>query len=81
MLDIKLPELLGDTSKLSHFNRRFTKIPILSGGGSFMPFVFPGFCGNVPDELPTSTSLQRGIKHHLQNGKFILGGAGVIYTR
>ena len=78
MLDIKLPELLGEDSKLSSFNRRFTKIPILSGGGSCMPFVFPGYQNDPPEDLPETTSLQRKIKELMKRGEDRLGGAGVV---
>lgn len=78
MLDPKLLEILPETSKIAFFIRHFLLRPSLDTAGvACMSFVWPGEKGDNIETLPENTSLQRGIKKMMMEGKFNFWTTGV----
>lgn len=70
-------EILGEKSKLSRFSARFIRFPVVSGGNLMHSYVFPGQrCS--PEEYVATTTLQKGVKQLLLDGKYIYETAGII---
>lgn len=75
LLDPTFKELLKPTAKIPAFGNLFTKFPSKSAGNEVFSFVFER---SMPlDQLPERTSLERAIKQHYLNGKYIHAYAGV----
>lgn len=77
MLDLKLLDVLPENSKIAQFIRHFLVRPSLDTAGiACMSFVWPGEQGSI-EELSEKTSLQRGIKRMMLDGKFNFWSTGV----
>lgn len=77
MLDLKLLDVLPAASKIAQFIRHFLVRPSLDTAGvACMSFVWPGETGSI-EELSENTSLQRGIKRMMLDGKFNFWSTGV----
>lgn len=77
ILDPQLVELLGPESKISKLVNMFYKYPQKSGGTGVFGYVFPKNYESLAT-LPEDTSLQRKLKQHYLDGKFIYDYAGFI---
>lgn len=77
ILDPTLATVLGPNSKITNFLEQFTKYPQKSDGKGVFGYVFPKTFTSY-EELPENTSLQRKLKQHYLDGKFIYDFAGVI---
>lgn len=77
ILDPKLVELLGDGSKIAKLINMFYKYPQKCGGTGVFGYVFPKNYESI-DKLPEDTSLQRKLKKHYLDGKYIYDYAGFI---
>ncbi|MBR2043096.1 MAG: hypothetical protein IJ946_02015 [Clostridia bacterium] len=70
-------EILGENSKLSRFSSRFIRFPIVAGGKLVHGYVFPNQkC--PPEDYVATTTLQKGVKKLLLEGKYIYETAGII---
>ncbi len=70
LLSPALLELLNDNSNIINFQRYFQVEKVDYDSMAVMDWVFPGF-KQVTEQLPENTSLQRGMKRHLLEGKKI----------
>lgn len=77
ILDPMLKELLGEKSKISQLVQMFHKYPQRSGGEGVFGYVFPKKYESL-ETLPEDTSLQRKLKQHYLDGKFIYDYAGFV---
>ena len=77
LLDPKLKEFLGDTSKITGFQERFVRYPMKSNGDAVFGFVFPKNYGSL-EALPENTSLERKLKKHYLEGNCIHVYAGIL---
>ena len=77
MLDPKLAEILGPSSRITGFINQYLKYPIKSNGQELFNFVFPGDFDSY-ESLPEDTSLQRKLKAMYINGEFIHAHAGFV---
>lgn len=77
ILDPKLKELLGDQSKISKLINMFKLYPQKCAGTGVFGYVFPKNYESL-ESLPEDTSLQRKLKQHYMDGKFIYDYAGFI---
>ena len=78
LLSTQLPQLCGESSKITFFNTRFLKYPFLDRGTGCLAHVFPGYQNEPVDSYPENTSLQRGIKKIMLDGGYLVAGAGII---
>ena len=78
LLDPGLTQMLGDESKISGFQRLYTRHPQKSSGMHVFGFVFPKNYGSF-DKLPENTRLMRILKQHYLNGGYNYAFAGVIF--
>ena len=78
LLDPGLTELLGEESKISGFQRLYTRHPQKSSGMHVFGFVFPKNYGSF-DKLPENTRLMRLLKQLYLNGGYNYAYAGVIF--
>lgn len=76
LLDPKLEELLGESSRIVGFMKRFAKFPQKDGGTAALSFVF-GNVGNYAD-LPENTGLERKLKALYLAGNCIYAYCGII---
>ena len=70
LLSPELWEILPEKSNIVAFGKRFTLIPVKCGGRDVFSFVFPPGIKDYND-LPENTSLERGLKKHYLEGKFV----------
>ena len=80
LLSPALPKMLGESSKISGFSGRFTKIPIKALGTGCFGYVFPGYSCDICD-LPEDTTLRRGIKRLYLDGGFVHEAGGIILKK
>ncbi|MBR4864277.1 MAG: hypothetical protein IKU07_06855 [Oscillospiraceae bacterium] len=78
LLDPGLTRLLGEESKISGFQRLYTRHPIKSSGMHVFGFVFPKNYGSF-DKLPENTRLMRLLKQLYLGGGYNYAFAGVIF--
>ena len=72
-----LNEVLGEKAKISSFSSRFVRYPGLSKAKSVYGYVFNGTYDS-DEELPETTSLQRGLKQRLLAGDYVYDTKGII---
>lgn len=78
LLSPAIVDILGADAKLSKFNERFLKHPLLdTSGAASLGYVWPGNHGPI-ENYEENTSLQRGIKKMMLEDKHILCFAGII---
>ncbi|MBE6884192.1 MAG: hypothetical protein E7487_06265 [Ruminococcaceae bacterium] len=85
MLDPQLWDMLGDSSNLVHFGKRFHMSPAKSGGKGVFYFVFkqptPAELSNEYfSSLPGETRLHRLLKQHYLDGKYIYEVTGYFFA-
>lgn len=70
MLDDQLGEYLPPSSNILAFQRRFSHVPgwARPGDEDLLRFVF-GYVPSSIDELPQTTTLERGVVRHLREGR------------
>ena len=78
LLDPGLTRMLGQESKISGFQRLYTRHPQKSSGMHVFGFVFPKNYGSF-DKLPENTRLMRLLKQLYLNGGYNYAYAGVIF--
>lgn len=76
LLDPTVKELAGEQSRLAAFADSFSRYPPKNNGMSVFGFVFPRYQKDY-QKLPENTSLQRKIKQHYIDGKFIYFTPGI----
>ena len=76
-LNTNVCEILGEEAKISKFANRFLRFPGFSGARLLFGCVFPKGYDNL-QELEERTTLQRGIKKLLLEGKHIYEPIGII---
>lgn len=76
LLDPQLLQLAGEHSRLAAFGKCFARYPQKHNGMSVFGFVFPRYEKDY-NNLPENTSLQRKLKQHYIDGKFIYFTAGI----
>lgn len=70
-------DILGENSKISRFSSRFCRFPCFSGATMVMGSVFPNGRDNL-EKLEEKTTLQRGVKKYLLEGKYIYESDGLL---
>ncbi len=78
LLDPSLTEMLGEASKISGFQRMYTRHPQKSSGMHVFGFVFEKNYGSF-NQLPENTRLMRLLKQLYLNGGYNYAYAGVIF--
>ena len=79
LLSPELEEILKPGSKILGFGRRFQRLPLKDpNGGNARGFIFPNLHDVPTEELPEETSLQRGAKKIMMEGRAIHMFSGVI---
>lgn len=80
LMDPQLVDLLGVDTNITKFNLRFTKLVRKSSGTGVFGFVFLKPDGNVDiHSLPERTTLERKIKQHYLDGKYIYEQVGYFF--
>lgn len=80
LLDPQLSDLLGPTSNIALFGKRFTPVCTKCDGYSVFRFAFLMPNNNFTfEELPESTRLHRAVKQHYLNGKAIYTMGGYFF--
>lgn len=72
-----LNEVLGEKAKISSFSTRFVRYPAVNKAKSVYSYVFNGKYES-DEELPETTSLQRGLKQRLLAGDYVYDTKGII---
>lgn len=78
LLDPALEEILGDSSNIASFGKRFTRYPVKSSGQEVFGFIIPGKLESY-EQIPEDTRLLRELKKRYLNGGQISAYAGVIF--
>ena len=79
-MDPQLVELLGKKSNIAKFNLRFSKLVRKSPGNGVLNFIFLKPDNNFDlHSLPERTTLERKIKQHYLDGKFIYEQIGYFF--
>lgn len=80
LMDPQLNTLVGEESNISKFNRRFAKLPAKSGGSGVLSFVFHRSSKDLDlHSLPETSRLERALKQHYLNGKYIYELTGYFF--
>ncbi len=80
LMDPQLSDLLKPDSNIVSFQKKYKKFTMVSGGTSVMGSVFNKPYGNSNySDLPEKTSLQRTLKNHCLNGKYIYEPGGYFF--
>jgi len=80
LMDPQLVELLGKKSNIAKFNLRFSKLVRKSPGNGVLNFIFLKPDNNFDlHSLPERTTLERKIKQHYLDGKFIYEQIGYFF--
>lgn len=80
LMDPQLVQMLGSDSNISKFNSRFAKLPRKSAGNDVISFVFLKPDSNIDlNTLPERTSLERKLKTHYLDGKYIYELVGYFF--
>jgi len=77
LLEPKIGELMGESSKIAGFGNMFQRFPVISNGKAIFNFVF---IGQYPDyqSLPEDTRMQRAFKKLYLDGGYIHHFGGII---
>ena len=76
LLDPNLEKLMNPNANIPQFGKLFTRCPAKSAGTEVFSFIFQR---KMPlTDLPENTSLERAVKEHYINGKFVLAYTGII---
>ena len=77
LLEPQFEKILKQGSNIVAFGKRFTRFPVLCDGKGVFSNVFSENNGEY-DELPENTSLERAVKKHYLDGKFLYLYPGII---
>jgi hypothetical protein len=77
LLEPRFEKILKPESNIVAFGKRFKRFPVLCDGKGVFSNVFPDSNGKY-DELPENTSLERAVKKHYLDGKFLYLYPGII---
>ena len=78
LLDPALKDLAKKGSNIVSFGSRFLRYPTVSEGRGVFMFLFRKYVDNL-EELPENTSLERAVKAHYLEGKYVYEVGGVIF--
>lgn len=80
LLDPGLEALLGESSRIVKFGKRFLRFSPQGASNGFggFSFAFLGYDQNDLDSLPEDTSLRRKLKAHYKNGGYTYFYPGII---
>ena len=78
LMDPQLKQFLRPASNLVAFQERYLRFAMKSGGTDVYSFLFKKPVSNN-EELCEDTSLQRAVKAHYLNGKYIYAQGGVFF--
>ena len=80
LLDPGLEALLGESSRIVKFGKRFLRFSPQAASNGFggFSFAFLGYDQNDLDSLPEDTSLRRKLKAHYKNGGYTYFYPGII---
>lgn len=78
MMDPQLEDLLPAQSNLVAFQKKYTRFPSVSSGRGVFSFVFLKPCARLED-LPENTTLERQLKKHYLEGRYIYEPGGFFF--
>ena len=81
LMDPQLREMLNPASKIIAFQSKFLRFPMKTNGEGACIFLFKNTLSKKYD-IPTlaeDTSLQRKVKRHYLDGKYIYDHGGVLF--
>ena len=78
LLDPNIENLIKKKSNIVNFGSQYLRYPIKSGGRAVFSFLFRRPFERLED-LPENTSLERAVKKHYLDGKYVYEVAGVIF--
>lgn len=76
LLDPQLKNIIKPESKIVLFGNRYNRFPVNDDGKAVFTFVFPGT--EKTEEWTENTTLERNLKKHYLEGKFVYNYAGII---
>jgi len=76
LMDPQLREMMRPTSNILAFQEKYLRFPNPSDGAAVLTFLFDDPTITNWEDLPESSSLQRKVKAHYLNGKFIYEPCG-----
>ncbi|NLD87057.1 MAG: hypothetical protein GX633_02195 [Clostridiales bacterium] len=79
LMDPQLRDMVREGSNIVSFQSKFLRFPAKSEGRGVFTFLFPDASIKRHEDLPENTSLERAVKRHYLEGKYIYEQSGIFF--